>query len=53
MSGMLRIIELNAVWEDNLNSIWYIFCGLGHVIPKNDSSAQEEKWDFSNGSISV
>ncbi len=34
MSGILKIIDLNAVWEGNLEAISHFFCGWGHVIPK-------------------
>ncbi len=32
---MLKIIDLNAVWECNLEAISNFFCSLGHVIPKH------------------
>ncbi len=38
MSGMLEIIDLNAVWKGNLEAISDYLCGSGHVIPKHDWS---------------
>ncbi len=35
MSGILKIADLNAVWEGNLEAISDFFCGSGHVIPKH------------------
>ncbi len=32
MSGILKIVDLNAVWESNLEAISDLFCGLGDVI---------------------
>ncbi len=34
MSGILKIIELNAVWDGNLEAISHLVYGSGHVIPK-------------------
>ncbi len=39
MSGILKIIDLNAVSEGNLEVISNFCCHLGHVIPKHVSSA--------------
>ncbi len=36
MSGILKIIDLNVVWEDNLVAISHFFCGSGHVIHMHD-----------------
>ncbi len=35
MSGILKIIDFNAVSEDNLEAISDFFCGSGHVITVN------------------
>ncbi len=35
MSGILKIINFNPVWEGNLEAISDFFCGSGHVIPKH------------------
>ncbi len=35
MSGILKIVDLNAVWEGNLEAISEFFCGSGHVISKH------------------
>ncbi len=35
MFGILKIIDLNAVWESNLEAISLFVCGSGHVIPKH------------------
>ncbi len=36
MSGILKIIGLNAVWEGNLGAISDFVYGSDHVIPKHD-----------------
>ncbi len=36
MSGILKIIDLNAVWDCNLEeAISHFFCGSGHLIPNH------------------
>ncbi len=35
MSGILKIVDLNVVWDSNLEAISAFFCGSGHVIPKH------------------
>ncbi len=37
MSGILNNVDLNAVWDGNLEAISDFFYGSGHVIPKHDS----------------
>ncbi len=34
MFGIDKIIDLNAVWEVNLEAISHFFCGSDHVISK-------------------
>ncbi len=34
-SGILKLIDLNVVWEGNVEAISDFFCGLGYVIPKH------------------
>ncbi len=36
ISGILKIIDLSAVWEGNLEAISDFFCGSSHVITKYD-----------------
>ncbi len=35
MFGTLTTVDLNAVWNGNLEAISDFFCGSGHVIPKH------------------
>ncbi len=37
MSGILKIIDLNAGSEGNLEAILNFFWGLGHVISKHEA----------------
>ncbi len=39
MSDTLKITDLNAVWEGNLEAISHFFCGSGHVIAKHGESS--------------
>ncbi len=38
MFGILKMIDLIAVWEGNLEVISDLFCGSDHVIPKHAQS---------------
>ncbi len=37
MSGILKIGDLNAIWEGNVEAILDFFCGSGHLVPKHVS----------------
>ncbi len=44
MSSTLKIIDLNAVWEGNLEAISHFLCGSGHVISKHAHCVSELDW---------
>ncbi len=46
MSGILKISDLNAESEGNLEAIWGFFCGSGHVIPKHMIGIMGTEFNF-------